>query len=175
VAAALRAADHLAHLLSQASYLAQLRRGDTPVDLSHVDLARIVEAAVQSVQSAPELNLNCDVRDIAGTHVIANRERLRESITNLIGAVARAQMAPRTVGITTQRTKHEQREGVRLRVEAMGVAGPVIEGALDTTRGGLGLDLPIAEGVIASLGGRVSELTASGRCVGMIVWLPVAP
>jgi hypothetical protein len=49
-----------------------------------------------------------------------------------------------------------------------------IETALDTMRGGLGLDLPIAEAIIASHDGRVTELLDGGRCVGVVVWVPVA-
>ena len=175
VAGALKAADHLAHLLSQASYLAQLRRGDTPLDLVRVDVARVVEAAVQAVRAAPDLNVSCDVGEILGTHVVTNHDRMRDAFAFLIAAVAKAQMTPKVLAVTGHRTKLEQRDGVRLRIEAPGVASQATEGVFDTTRGGLGLDLPIAENVIASHGGRVSELTASGRCVGMIVWLPVAP
>jgi signal transduction histidine kinase len=45
---------------------------------------------------------------------------------------------------------------------------------LDTTRGGLGLDLPIAEAVVTSHGGHIAEIADGGRCVGVVVWLPVA-
>ena len=95
--------------------------------------------------------------------------------TSLIGAVTRAQLPPCTIGVRGQRGRDGQAEGLRLHIEAVGLAGQRAEGPLNIDRGGLGLDVPIAEAVIALHRGRVLELTAVGRCVGMIVWLPVAP
>ena len=175
ISAALRAADHAAHLLDQASHLAQLRHGHTRFDLIRIDLMKVLSAAIQSVAAAPDLTITCDARDLTGTEVNADRNQLREALTSVIAVVVRAQVAPRTIKVSVQRETLDQIAGLWLRIEAEGVAGRALEEALNTARGGVGLDLPIAEAVITSHGGRVSELTAAGHCVGMIVWLPVAP
>jgi signal transduction histidine kinase len=175
ISAALRAADHAARLLDQASYLAQFRRGDLQLDLTRVDMTSVLDAAIQAVAAAPDLAITCDAHNLTGTVVAASRNQLRDALTSLIAAVTRAQLPPCTIEVRAQRRRDGQAEGLRLHIEVAGLAGQRVEGPLNIDRGGLGLDLPIAEAVIALHRGRVSELTAVGRCVGLIVWLPVAP
>lgn len=173
VTAALRAADHAVHLVDQASFLAQLRRGEAQLHPTRVDVRALLESAIQSV-SPQGPKSTCVLGDVAIESISANRDQLRDALSSFIGAVARAQATPATITVTAHRQNHEDKEGLILRFERPGKTGVPIETALDTTRGGLGLDLPIAEAIIASHDGRVTELLDDGRCVGVLVWVPVA-
>jgi len=171
VAAAMRAADQAAHLLGQASFLAQLRRGETQWNPSTVDVRALVEAASQSARTF-DAPVTCVIGEIAVRNLAASPDQLRGALASFIAAVARAQVPPTPITITGLRRQHDDRDGLSLRIERPRDGSQPSERALNMSRGGLGLDLPIAEAIIAAHGGLVTELLDGGRWVGVVVWLP---
>lgn len=172
VSAALRAADQAAHLLAQASQLAQLHRGEVQVPPVPIDLKALLESALPA--PAPDTPIDYDVGEVAVQTVSANRDQLRAALHSLLAAVARAQTTPGTITIDASRRRHGNEEGVLISLRRPDMPRQAVEMPLDTTRGGLGLDLPIAEAVVTSHGGHIAEIADGGRCVGVVVWLPVA-
>jgi signal transduction histidine kinase len=172
VSAALRAADQAAHLLAQASQLAQLHRGEVQRSAVPTGLKALLESALPAPALDPPITY--DVGDVAVQTVSANRDQLRATLHSLIAAVARAQTTPGSIAIDASRRRHGNEEGVLISMRRQDLPKQAVEMPLDTTRGGLGLDLPIAEAVVASHGGHITEIADGGRCVGVVVWLPVA-
>ena len=163
-------------LLDQASRLAQLRHGDTRFDLVRIDLMKVLSAAIQSVAAAPDLTITCDARDLTGTEVNADRNQLREALTSLIAVVgARPRLR---LG-----TDHGQCSTRDIRSDRGLVAADRSRECEPVTRSKEPSTPPAAVWVsICRLRRRSSRRTEgasrncldAGRCVGMVVWLPVA-
>ena len=173
VSAALRATDHAAHLLTQASQLAQLHRGETPITPKRVEVKALLESALSSPPSS-DAPITHNLADVSGQSLSANADQLSAALRSLVAAIARSQTTPGPIAIDASRQPRGNADGVLITMRSLDMPAESVEKALNTARGGLGLDLPIAEAVVAWHGGQVSEISDGIRCVGMVVWLPLA-
>ena len=172
VSAALKASDRAADLLTQTSMLAQLQRHETPFDFKRVAFKDIVAAAVEDVRLPRDPAVRLDVAEGPAALISADEALLRGAIATLCSAVVRAQAAETTLKLAVDEQARDGVAGVRLKIAADTSSEALTERPIDITRGGLGLDLPIAQHLIAAHHGEVSELGRGERFAGMVVWLP---
>ena len=175
VAAALKASDRVTELLGQVSTLARLERDAGGLNLTPVPLLQLLEPAQRAVSlsRAPRMTLERD--DSADVAVRADAPLLRAALTALMAALIRAQTTDEDVHLLTRERDEDGRRGIALTISVMppGDEAP-IEEPLDVSRGGLGLDLPLATVVVGAHGGTIREHRSRGRLLGVVVWLPVA-
>jgi signal transduction histidine kinase len=169
---ALSASERAAELLGQASTLAQLQKNETAIDLRPVAIGPLLRTAAASVRLPEDPRVMLEIADSTDFRVDADAALLRGALTALTSAVARAQATETTVRIAATREPLDGRAGVSI---AIAPTGPAVHAReLDITRGGLGLDLPIAAAVIAAHHGRVQELRDGDRYAGVVVWMPLS-
>lgn len=148
-----RQTDRLSRLATGMLDLAQLERGQLVLQRDTVNLAEIVDAAVESLGPTDgEVRVDVD----ANLSVHADRDRLDQIVYNLVGNAMRHGRPP--VEVTAQRT----REGVLLAVRDHGPGVP--EGSQDglfdafvtSATGGVGLGLWLVRALADAHDGRVS-------------------
>ncbi len=202
ITGALKASDRAVELLAQISLVAQLARQETPFNFQPAALSEVVADAVAAVVLPEDLRITLDMTRGTPVEVRADWNLLRLALTALISAVVRAQPSDASliIGTTTQQrpgsTDAVEMGGAdavtlaaesassvdRFRHDALGVVISVevatadgdSEHPLDITRGGLGLDLPMAAALVAAHGGAVRERRNGARLRGVVVWLPLA-
>jgi signal transduction histidine kinase len=172
VAAALKASDRAADLLTQTSMLAQLQREETPFAFRPLELQDLLTTAVAGVHVPGEPSVHIEIGDVPAARVSADRPLLQGALTTLIAAVVRAQVRETTLRIVLDDHPRGGAGGVSIRIAADTSPDTPTEVALDITRGGLGLELPIAQHLIAAHGGELGELRCRQRYAGVVVWLP---
>lgn len=174
VAAALRASDRATEILNHVSHLARLWRGDVALSLAQTALAPLLRTAVDNVvlPSAPAVTV--EIGETPAVTTMADADLLAAAITGLVAAVVRAQAADTRVFLLGREETRDGERGVALTITAMAaISADHHDRPLDLTRGGLGLELPIAAFVIDAHRGQVAERRDQHRFVGVVVWLPV--
>jgi signal transduction histidine kinase len=175
VAAALRAAERGAAILDQVSLLARLFRQETRLSHARVPLETLLAAASKAVTLPQEPRVTLTLGTPPPVTIEADTALLSQAIAGLIGAVVRAQTEDCRVFVLADEDATAGIRGVALTITAMEAIGPThAEHPLDIDRGGLGLDLPLAQAVIETHRGDVHERRAGDRLVGIVVWLPLA-
>ena len=175
VAAALKAGDRATEVLAQLSLLAEMTRREMPLEFQSTGLAELLGAVAEGTALTPAHNPKATpaVAPVAPRQVRADWNLLRLALTGLVAAIVRAQPSDVPVTIGTRDDVRDDVPGVAIQIAAGDIADAT-EQPLDETRGGLGLDLPIAAAVITSHRGDVQEWRRGTRLVGMVVWLPLA-
>lgn len=172
VSAALKASDRAADLLTQTSMLAQLQRRETPLDLKPVALNDLLTIAVEGSRAAGPPAVRLEMSEVPATQVAADATLLQGALAALVAAVVRAQARDTTVNIAAAAHARDGTAGVTITIATDASAAALTECALDITRGGLGLDLPIAQHLMGAHGGELRELRDGDRYAGVVVWLP---
>lgn len=175
ISKALEASERAAELLGQASTLAQLQKNEITIELRPVAIGTLLEAAAADVRLPEDPAVRLEVVDSADVEVDADVALFRGALAALTSAVARAQATETTLRIAANRQVVDGREGVSIAIAPVAHANSLIARDLDITRGGLGLDLPIAAALVAAHQGRVQELRDGDRYAGVVVWMPVSP
>jgi signal transduction histidine kinase len=173
VTAALKASDRAADILGQVSALARLQRDEVAAALKPTPVEALLRAAVHAVSMPPEPIITVHVADMPTLSVAADEDLLRIAIAGLASAVVRAQAADCRVFLLARNQPRDDRPGVTLTISTTETnPDGVQEVPLDITRGGLGLDLPIAAFIIAAHHGSVFERHDGNRFVGITAWVP---
>jgi signal transduction histidine kinase len=174
VTATLKATDRATDLLGQVSTLARLYRGEVTPVFSPVPLDRLVREAVDGLALPPEPRITVDVGATPPVSVRGDEALLRGALTSLVTAVARAQPADARIHLVT-RVEEEGARDLTLTITAMEpISTAHQDTSLDLSRGGLGIELPIAAFIIDAHNGRLRERRDNGRFAGVVVWLPTA-
>ena len=173
ITAALRATDRAAAVLDQASKLAQLNRDEMHIELTRVSLDLILDDAVRKVTLPENPVIKLRRGGPCGEYVLADAQFLSDVFTTLIGAIARAQPKAATISTVCTLEPFETRDGIVIEL-VTSPEGESTRRAFDISRGGLGLELPIAARVIAAHGGTIEDLRDGERPTGFRVWLPRA-
>lgn len=176
VRGALRAGERAAELLGQISLLAQVSRGEAAFAFHATPLAEVVVAATAEVVLPEDPTVVLEVAADRAVTVAADANFLRMALTALISAVVRAQPSAAGVRVGTLDQHRNATPGVVIDIGVTDAidATDASEHALDVTRAGLGLDLPIAAAVIAAHFGEVVERRRGTQLVAVVVWLPLA-
>jgi signal transduction histidine kinase len=174
VAASLRATDRAAELLNQLSALARLHRGEVVLSLQHLPLQPLLQSAIETLALPKDPVVTLHVGDTPDVSVMADGPLMRTAIAGLASAVVRAQAADTRVYLLTREEPYHGERGVTLTITAMeALTASHTDRPLDLMRGGLGLELPIAEFIIDAHRGHVLERRDDKRFVGVVVWLPI--
>jgi two-component system, sporulation sensor kinase B len=162
VAASLRATDRANDILNQMSALARFYRGE-------VTLAR-QRTTVAPLPSDPLVTTH--VVDTPELEITADPEMLQSAISLLTTAVIRGQPADTRVNLRAHAQSREHSDGVSIEIMCVHNGDGASAHDLDVTRGGLGLDLPIATCIARAHGGDIREHRLGKRLVGIVLWLP---
>ena len=175
VKAALKASDRTAELLTQASTLAQLRRGESSIKFGPAPIDTLVSSALDALKLPADPMVTLERGTIPSVTIRADAARLRSVFTSLAAAIVRAQTRNGRVVVSGDLHDRDNTRGVRIRIISESAVSNLNEAPLDISKGGLGLDLPIADYLIAAHGGHLSELREGDRTAGVVVWLPLPP
>lgn len=175
VAAALKAGERATELLAQVSTLARLCRGEAAPATRAIPLEPVLREAMHRVVLPREPIITLHVEDTPAVSVVADDELLRGAIAGLTSAVVRAQALDARVFVHARLSDRSRRPGVQITIgtteSEYGTRG---DGPLDLSRGGLGLELPLAACIVTAHQGEVQERHERGRFAGVVVWLPLA-
>jgi signal transduction histidine kinase len=174
VAAALKAGERAAEVLNQVSALARLQRHEITLSLAQTPLTPLLREAVHHVVMPAEPVVTVHVGDIPDVAVMADGDLLRGAIAGLTTAAVRAQAVDTRVYLLGREEPRDGERGIVLTITAMEpLTATHTDGPLDLSRGGLGLELPIAAFLIDAHRGQVLERREQDRFVGVVTWLPV--
>jgi signal transduction histidine kinase len=165
---ATRAADRLVSLLDEVGELARLKEGAVRLTLRSMSLRSVLNQAVQAVTLPASHDVELDVVAPVDVRVRVDEGKLRAVFETLIFTLARAQSGSATIDLRL--TKGRVSAIVTVTPRSLG-HGAVVDRPLDVSRGGTGLQLPIAEAVVQAHGGRLRERWVAGRWAGFVVKL----
>jgi two-component system sensor histidine kinase ArlS len=174
VSAALKAGERATELLNQVSALARLHRGEITLSLAPAPLEPVLRAAAHAVVMPPDPIITVHIGETPQVSVMADGEMLRGAFAGLTSAVVRAQATDSRIFLLSRDQSRDGERGVVVTITAMeAVSETYVEQPLDVSRGGLGLELPIAAFLIDAHRGQVMERREQNRFIGVVVWLPV--
>jgi PAS domain S-box-containing protein len=173
-----RAGSHLLELINEILDMARIDAGKLDLSLEPVSLDEVVrEVAVLMQPQAEQFDVAVDVASIRAPHVNADRQRLRQAITNLVsnaikynrrGGLVRIHGDPTSAGrvrLTVTDT------GPGIPSDRQGAVFAPFErlGAEQTTVEGTGVGLTLAKRVIEAMGGAIGFDSRVG--VGSTFWI----
>jgi signal transduction histidine kinase len=165
---ATRAADKLVALLDEIGELARLKDAALRLTLKSTSLRSVLNQAVQAVELPASHDVELDVVAPADVRRRVDEARMRTVFCTLVAVLARAQTGAATIDLRLAKSKGAATVWVTPRSL---LRGQVIDQAIDLTRGGSGLLLPIAEAIVQAHGGKLRERWIAGRWAGFIVRL----
>jgi PAS domain S-box-containing protein len=163
--------------------VARLDAGDLQVELSPIDVRSVVSEVVTSTEQTAATNGQRFVVDVPDEPLTASadREKLRQIVANLVDNAVKFSPEGGTVTVEARRSG----AAVEVRVVDQGIGIPAgeqerifrkfhrAEGG-GRNRGGTGLGLFIARGLVAAMGGRIWVDSAEGRGSSFAFELPLA-
>jgi len=173
-----RSCARLSALVGELSELANLDAGSVTLPAHDVPLRDLLEDAAGKVEDGRDRDIAVEIVGVEDGQIVSgDRTRLTAALAALLRAVVREQTEPGRVLMEVAERDADGRRvaaiGIARDTELPGQAEPALEAALNETRGGMGLSLPIARRVIARHGGRVWS-SAGGRLMGTVaLWLPL--
>lgn len=173
VSAALRASDRCSDVATQAGALARLRRGDTTLPLTRTSLAPVLARVSELVPVPDDPPIQLEVSRENDATVACDGPALIAALVSLATCVVRAQTQPTVLSLSCQ-PADDPGTGALVRLLAR-PAATLTQTPLDVGRGGMGMELPIADAIIRSHGGHVTEMRAQQLLAGFVLWLPSAP
>jgi PAS domain S-box-containing protein len=177
-----RAGSHLLELINEILDMARIDAGKLDLALEPVSLDEIVrEVAVLMQPQAEQFDVAVDVSPIRAPHVSADRQRLRQAITNLVSNAIKYNRRGGLVRIHGDQTTSGR---IRLTVTDTGPGIPSDRqgavfapferlGAEQTTVEGTGVGLTLAKRVIEAMGGAIGFDSKVG--VGSTFWIELTP
>ena len=175
-------AQHLTSIVDTLLSVARLDAGDLQVELAPTDVGSLLSEVVSSAQQSG-LNGNQFVVDVPEEPLAASAdpEKLRQVIANLLDNAVKFSPRGGTVTVEARRAGHT----VEVRVLDEGIGVPAAEReqifrkfhraeGVARERGGTGLGLFIARGLVAAMGGRIWVDSAEGRGASFAFELPLA-
>jgi PAS domain S-box-containing protein len=173
----LKAGTHLLELIDEILDIARIEAGRLRLSLEPVDAVQVVEESISLLQPQARhegVTLSMDPRDPTdpSVHVVADRQRLKQVLLNLISNGVKYNRQNGTVRVSVDRVDSGSR--IRIDVTDTGRGIPVerIErlfapfdrlGAEETGIEGTGLGLALTRPLVEAMGGTISVTTESGR------------
>jgi two-component system, OmpR family, sensor histidine kinase KdpD len=175
-----RSCTRLAELVAELSDLAALQSSEVPLQRRELDLFSLVAEVAGNVQESADrgVRLEAPNPNVSGI-VMGDLERLRATLRALLTAILRE--APDNTTITAEcstRTLNGRgfatvALGDPKKLAALSESYPVGWGPFDEWRGGVGLTLPIALGIIESHGGRLASPRGRASREAILALLPL--
>jgi PAS domain S-box-containing protein len=173
----LKAGTHLLELIDEVLDIARIEAGRLRLSLEPVDAVQVVEESISLLQPQARqegVTLWMDPRDASdpAVHVVADRQRLKQVLLNLISNGVKYNREDGTVRVSIDRTGDASR--IRIDVTDTGRGIPVerIErlfapferlGAEETGIEGTGLGLALTRPLVEAMGGTISVTSEVGR------------
>jgi signal transduction histidine kinase/CheY-like chemotaxis protein len=180
-----RQVTHLSRLVDDLLDISRIVRGQFELQTEPLDLAAIVERAIEMV--APERtskNQRIEVDVPSGIRVDADPQRMVQVVTNLLSNAIKFSPPGQAISINAKRDL--TRVDLTIRDRGAGMDASLLARAFDTfvqgpqpsdrSKGGLGLGLTIARRIVELHGGELT-ITSAGPGLGSEarVSLPIAP
>ncbi|HEX2189296.1 MAG TPA: ATP-binding protein [Longimicrobiaceae bacterium] len=176
-----RSADRVARMIQDLLDVTRIESGRLPLDPAPARPASLLaeaREALEPVAARASLRLVAEVDD-GLPRVRADRERVLQVFSNLVGNAAKFTPAGGTVTLRAEPGEEEVRFSVA--DTGRGIAPEQLPHLFDrfwqadrTDRRGLGLGLAIVKGIVAAHGGRVWAESAPGEGARFVFTLPVA-
>ena len=173
-------ADRLLRLVNQILEISRLRAGALPLERDRVDLERVIGRAVDELRpQAEEAGVALERERVGGRFTtLGDEERLVQVFVNLIANAVR--FTPRGGRITARLV--DAGPEIEAQVEDTGVGIPAdgLPFVFDSyrqahgRRGGTGLGLAVARGLVQAHGGRITAESREGKGSRFSVLLPRA-
>ena len=173
----LKAGTHLLELIDEVLDIARIEAGRLRLSLEPVDAVQVVEESISLLQPQARqegVGLSLDAREPsdASVHVVADRQRLKQVLLNLISNGVKYNRQNGTVRVSIERVDGGSR--IRIDVTDTGSGIPVerIErlfapfdrlGAEETGIEGTGLGLALTRPLVEAMGGTISVTTEAER------------
>ncbi|MDQ3874606.1 MAG: GAF domain-containing protein, partial [Actinomycetota bacterium] len=176
--------ERLTSIVEQLLNVARLEAGDLEVDLGRVELAPVVSDAIAQAERLEVIGAHRFVVDVPAEplHVVADREKLRQVIVNLLDNSIK--YSPDGGTITVSAGVRAGVAEVRVADEGAGIAQSEQQlifhklyrgtDAAGLSRPGAGLGLFIAQGLVNAMGGRMWLASGEGEGSSFAFELPVA-
>jgi len=173
-----RAGSHLLDLINEILDMARIDAGKLEFALEPVSIEEVVREVASLMQpQAEQFDVAVDVASMRVPHVLADRQRLRQSVTNLVSNAIKYNRRGGLVRIYGDST-HDGR--VRLSVKDTGPGIPFDRqaavfapferlGAEETTIEGTGVGLTLAKRVMEAMGGAIGFDSKVG--LGSTFWI----
>ncbi|MDE3154733.1 MAG: response regulator [Acidobacteriota bacterium] len=182
VAQILQAGRHLLGLINEVLDIARIEAGQLPLSPEPVDVAEVaghVLALIRPIADEQQVAL-VDRVAADGTHVMADRQRLRQVLLNLLSNAVKYNRSGGTVTVSAERSAAGR---VRLLVADTGRGLPPEYAALlfrpferlgaeQTDIEGTGLGLALSKGLTELMGGTIGATSTPG--VGSTFWIELA-
>ena len=178
----------LSEMIEQTLKLASLDSGSERYDVVPIDIAAVVDEAVEHarpiIDGSGFVLERSDVDDIP--RVLADETALKQSLANLLSNAVKYGLPGRWVKLEVVATDRGEKPEVEISVHDHGPGIPAKEqrsifepyyralGANDSTVPGSGLGLNLAKRMVHGMGGRLTLLSAPGQGSVFTIHLPVA-
>ncbi|HEX6064995.1 MAG TPA: ATP-binding protein [Longimicrobiales bacterium] len=175
---------HLLGLINEVLDLAKIGAGRIDLVMAELDVAEVVERAVQQViplANAKGLTLHVEEMPHGEVLVVADETRLTQIIINLLSNAVKFTV---TGGVTIQAGVHDDKVEIHVLDSGPGIPEDQrdrifeefyqVEGGLARTSGGTGLGLSIARRFARLMGGDIVVHSQMGRGSEFVVTLPSA-
>ncbi|HWJ50794.1 MAG TPA: HAMP domain-containing sensor histidine kinase, partial [Solirubrobacteraceae bacterium] len=171
VAVAVLNADRLVRLINDILDVERMNAGILQLEPTAVDARRLVREALQAVQATADaagVTLRCDIAPLT---VMADGDRVVQALVNLVGNAVKFSARGGVVSISARRQEH--RALLSVRDGGRGIPADQLESIFERFRqvdasdarekGGTGLGLPIARGIVERHGGRMWAESGEGE------------
>jgi PAS domain S-box-containing protein len=173
----LKAGTHLLELIDEVLDIARIEAGRLRLSLEPVDAVQVVEESISLLQPQARqegVTLSMDPLDPSdpSVHVVADRQRLKQVLLNLISNGVKYNRQHGTVRVSIDRASVGNRIRVDVTDTGRGIPVERIErlfapfdrlGAEETGIEGTGLGLALTRPLVEAMGGTISVATESGR------------
>jgi signal transduction histidine kinase len=198
VAVAVLNTDRLVRLVNDILDIERMAAGRLVLRPAAVDAAELVNQSIQVVQATADaagVTLRSEVSgaasgeesgavsgEVSGVKVLADADRIVQALVNLLGNAVK--FSPREGVVTVTVSRDRETALFSVRDTGRGIPADRLEGIFERFRqvdasdarekGGTGLGLPIARGIVAQHGGRMWAESWEGRGSTFRFTLPVA-
>ena len=182
VAVAVINTDRLVRLINDILDIERMAAGRLSLEPAEINAAKLVKQSIQVVQAtadAAKITLHSDVDHVT---VIADADRIVQALVNLLGNAIKFSTAGSTVTVTV--TREQQGALFSVKDTGRGIPADRLEGIFQRFRqvdasdarekGGTGLGLPIARGIVNQHGGRMWAESHDGEGSTLRFTLPIA-
>lgn len=183
-----KAGHHLLDLINEVLDIARIESGNLRLSVEPVDAILLVRESISLMAPlASEENIDVSLRlngvSESGTYVMADRQRLKQVLLNLIANAIKYNKQGGNVEVTFEPTPDGQRLMTHVADSGQGIpAAGIAElfspferlGAEGSKVEGTGLGLALSKGLIEAMGGEISVETRLGQGTTLSISLPVA-
>ena len=182
VAVAVINTDRLVRLINDILDIERMAAGRLSLDPAKVDAAELVNQSIQVVQAmadAAEVKVHSDVQPLA---VFADADRIIQTLVNLFGNAVK--FSPKGSVVTVTVTHDNDHALFSVRDTGRGIPSDRLDGIFERFRqvdasdsrekGGTGLGLPIARGIVEQHGGHIWAESSQGEGSTLRFTLPLA-